>query len=353
MEKAIASNDERVQVNLLTSKDPNIASMALLELSKSDPQFEDLYGHYSGCTKHLPCGKRGCPFCSVKKLNEKDRDMRDVEAARALSSSRNHQVRSAQAIQGFYMLPESETWFVTINLEAVALSEFAERVQYWRKTLQRILRSTRFLCIAKGRFEDDVLLASQLPAKDLSLPESLDQFDPEEPVIKLHVHMLLYAFDTSHEDLRRTLTRSLGGGNVVNIKSITHKLTMEGKDLQGIEGLARYSAKDHIKVSRLAGSSLRKVKDALYFQTSRDRRITNFSFQAKPFCTQRSRRDGLWSQDIRSRYVILSDWSYWDIESYLIEENIDELAHGGVSLDAQLDSLEEDYREHTQHWSLY
>tara|TARA_R100001143_G_scaffold57251_2_gene54383 strand:+ start:21381 stop:22385 length:1005 start_codon:yes stop_codon:yes gene_type:complete len=334
MAKAINEGDEKTQVALLTDRNPHRAYAAVRELAGSYDSFVRSHQRFSQCSKKQPCEHRGCPKC-LRRVSGYGPDSEwAVNAAQSSSPSRNYQIRNAQSVQGFHILPENEMWFVTINLEAISLTEFDLKISWWRREIGRVLKQSGLQCIAKGRFEDDVIIAQNLPREQLSKPASIDQFDPDDVVIKLHFHCLFYAFDASNEQVRRALVRSFGSGNVVDVRRIRHDIDEDGKDAFGIEGAARYITKEHLKLNSLNGSSLGRIKEALKFLLNRDRRSTNFSFQAKSFCTNKAKEMGRWAKKCRGLYHLPTEWSFWDIESYLVEANIDEVVHGGVSLDS-------------------
>ncbi len=344
MAKAIERGDILAQQALLTHHNAETRLYAIRQFARisNDPVLIKYARRTMGCTSHTPCHARGCPRCT---LDSRDRKKQIVHAESA-SLSKNPQVSMAQRASIFHDVPEAEVWFVTINLEAVHPDDVVEKVKDWRPYLRRRfdkLQETFGVVLALGRFEDDPFMSDDLSIDEFCKPKSLSLMPSGTVAVKLHLHILFHIPEASHDSIRAKFVKHFGPGWIVNIRNIRHA-KVNGIDVQGICGAARYMAKEHVNLSGLKDASLDDIHSVLKSLLGRKRASTRFDYGIRGLSNPDSRGSGKWMKRVRREYALPANWDRDKVVAYMLDEDLSEVVHGyPSSFDAWID-MEEDSR---------
>jgi hypothetical protein len=278
---------------------------------------------------------------------KKDRVAR-IHQSESRSLSKDPQVAMAQRSSYFHTVPEEEVWFVTINLEAVAPEAVSEKIKQWRSCLRRKFDNLADLLdvvVALGRFEDDPFIAEDMVPEELCKNGALADSHPRDVLMKLHIHLLVHVPHVDHDRMRDAFVQEFGPGKIVNIQNLRHKTDNQGIDLEGIDGAARYIAKEHVRLGGLRGATLRELDAVLKSLLLRKRTSTRFEYGLRAVANPEARRIGKWMKRCRREYDLPQEWDYQDVVGYLIDEDLSEVVHGyPSSLDAWEDMAEDAHR---------
>lgn len=344
MTKAIQSRDKQQQVALLSDGHTKTGLKALLEHLRysTDPVLQVHAQKLLACRSDKPCHARGCPRCSLEKRDRKNQIRKETKR----SLSKDPQARSGQRASIFHLFPENEVWVMSINLEPVPPEDIVERIAYWRTRLHDFfddLKDEYGICIVQGRFEDDPFRARDLDYDEFAHPGSVTPTCPNTPLMKLHLHCLVHVPENTSDPIKDRLVKSFGPGRITDLRSVRHTLDEDDIDLHGIEGFARYMSKEFVDLSDLQDCDLGQIDEVLKSMFSRTRTNNRFDHGLDGIGNDEGRSLARWIKRCRDSYDIPPDWSFVDIENFLLDWDICELIHHYPSNADALDDMRLDY----------
>lgn len=354
MRTAIADGDDQRQAMLLTAHNPNNNLAALSVFLETHPEAAAFVQKANACSGRHPCHQRICGDCMILGLDKRETYRRFAREAQAKALSRNPQPRAAQLAQPLLIHSASELHYVTINFEAVQAGALKPAMERWRTKMKEFLTEFPDDTQALGRFEDLSLLAQDINPDHLSDYRSLDTFRPNEPAVKLHIHLLLYVPGADRVDIRAVFCERFGSGHVVDVCGIQSERTSDGVELKGVEGAARYPAKEHLSLNRLRGATVTDIVENVVGRLLVPRRTFLFAFNMPPSRDTEARSAGQWIQNRRLEYGLSDDFSKGDVERFLLDMNPLQLHHPeNWEEEAYLQYLEDMAIEQSRDDSLY
>lgn len=319
-------------VKLVTSKDRRIALKAMVELLRELSNHPEV-AKVDSCSAHRRCHSRLCPHCAIPpkgRQKYQQEAIHQVRLGKAKSRSHDPQVRAAQQVQGFYRFTQDEVFFVTLNLEATAGWNLADAISRWRKKLRYRLGRMAPALTVRGKFEFDLTVPEKLPEAHLIDASSVRALEPSIPVYKLHLHVLTHAPGFTPRELKERLLAAFECQDrevAIDVRNLRDKHTREGINIQGLEGVARYYAKEVTDFSGIPSQPLPSYAAIMEEILALPRRSLNFEWNRNGKTSEASRRKGRWLQAVRYAEGLDKSASEEDVEAYLLEHDIDQLVY--------------------------